>query len=57
MARYLVCTLIEIPGPIPDLSKSDEVDAMLVKSLEMDSIKAAWIHKVDEDFETVGAMQ
>jgi hypothetical protein len=55
MARYVVCTLIDVPEM--DLSNPDEVDAMLVNSLGPEAIKSAWIYQIKEDFETVGPMQ
>ena len=49
--RDIVCTLIEIDGPMPDMTDQEAVDALLLKSLGPNAIKSAWICPVVETWE------
>lgn len=49
--RYLVTTLIEIPGPMPDMQDKAAVDVMLAKALSLDAIRGAWLVPILDEFE------
>ncbi len=52
--RYIVCTLIEIDGHMPDMTDQEAVDALLMKSLlGPNAIKSAWICPVIEDLSEI----